>query len=140
MEKEVQEWKKEAVKWEEEVQRLREMMWLDLGGGKRVEEYEGIEACLRREEEVSIMRELVEGLENSVVVLMVEGDVEREIMQDLAEELEDSVKLMLEEEWKKKTEKWEAEARRLGEMVMLEEGGGAKTEIRTGKKKGKKKK
>jgi hypothetical protein len=31
-----------------------------------------IEAWLRREEEVSIMRELVEGLENSVVVLMVE--------------------------------------------------------------------
>ena len=112
LEKEVQEWKKEAVRLGEEVMRLREMMMLDFEGGKRVDEYEGIEAWLRREEEVSIMRELVEGLENSVVVLMVEGDVEREIMQDLAEELECSVVLMREEEWEKKTEKWEEETGR----------------------------
>ena len=60
---------------------------------------------------VSIMKELVEGLENSVVV-MVEGDVEREIMQDLAEELECSVVLMREGGWEKKTEKWEEETGR----------------------------
>ena len=35
LEKELQGWKKEAVKWEGEVQRLREMMWLDLGGWEK---------------------------------------------------------------------------------------------------------